>query len=413
MKFNPFKPNSIVTPGMFSGRAHELRAIEQCLYQAKHGNPQHFLLEGERGIGKSSLLLFVHQLANGTIPNSESQRFNFLTVPADLAQCETMPDIIKEVGRALEMQLAESNQLLEKLKKTWDFLTKFEIFGLKFNGTSQDIAEGRLLAELVTTISTLVEHSSDHLDGVIILIDEADRPPEAANLGLFLKLLTERLTRKNCHRCLIGMAGLPTLIPKLRASHDSSPRVFEAFLLEPLEVRERCEVIEKGLEEANRRNTSKTGATPDALDLIAHLSEGYPHFIQQFSYSAFEWDADGLIDSTDVVESAFAENGALSQLGHKYFNKMYFEQINSDNYRIVLKAMAKYGSAWVSRVDLIRSSGVGEHVVDNALRALRERDIIHQDETRRGFYRLPTQSFAAWINALNSVEEKKGAEAQL
>jgi len=69
MKFNPFKPNSIVTPGMFSGRAHELRAIEQCLYQAKHGNPQHFLLEGERGIGKSSLLLFVHQLANGTILN--------------------------------------------------------------------------------------------------------------------------------------------------------------------------------------------------------------------------------------------------------------------------------------------------------------------------------------------------------
>ena len=56
-KFNPFQPNKMVVPGMFTGRIEEMHTIEQCLFQAKHGNPQHFLVEGERGIGKSSVVV--------------------------------------------------------------------------------------------------------------------------------------------------------------------------------------------------------------------------------------------------------------------------------------------------------------------------------------------------------------------
>lgn len=35
-------------------------------------------------------------------------------------------------------------------------------------------------------------------------------------------------------------------------------------------------------------------------------------------------------------------------------------------------------------------------------------EIIIRDEARRGFYRLPTKSFAAWINAGQSASEKTG-----
>jgi hypothetical protein len=36
-------------------------------------------------------------------------------------------------------------------------------------------------------------------------------------------------------------------------------------------------------------------ATPEAEGFISHLSEGYPHFIQQFGYSAYEQDKDNNI----------------------------------------------------------------------------------------------------------------------
>jgi hypothetical protein len=86
-------------------------------------------------------------------------------------------------------------------------------------------------------------------------------------------------------------------------------------------------------------------------------------------------------------------------LGVKYFNEMYHGKIWSEEYRKVLNAMASHGDGWVSRRDIIYESGVGESNVTNALVALKERKIIMTEDGRRGYYRLPTKSFAAWINA--------------
>src|SRR5215207_5458331 len=110
MKFNPFKPNSLVSPGMFSGRTDELKTIEKCLFQTKHENPQHFLIEGERGIGKSSLFYFVQLLASGRITYTSTVKFNFLFVSVDLAQSNTIVDIVREVGVALRSSLADKQQ---------------------------------------------------------------------------------------------------------------------------------------------------------------------------------------------------------------------------------------------------------------------------------------------------------------
>ena len=163
-------------------------------------------------------------------------------------------------------------------------------------------------------------------------------------------------------------------------------------------------MVERGLQEAIEKNGFEVQITPDALDLIAELSEGYPHFIQQFSYCAFAQDDDNVIDSVDVVTGAYDENGALMQLGSKYFSEMYNARISSDDYREVLGTIAKYSDNWAARKDIIAESGVSESNVTNALNALKTRNIIIQDDSRRGFYRLPTKAFAAWINASRSVD---------
>jgi len=61
--FNPFRPNSVVAPGMFLGRVMRFETVGKCLFQAKNGNPVHFLIQGERGIGKSSLCMLIDEHA--------------------------------------------------------------------------------------------------------------------------------------------------------------------------------------------------------------------------------------------------------------------------------------------------------------------------------------------------------------
>lgn len=159
---------------------------------------------------------------------------------------------------------------------------------------------------------------------------------------------------------------------------------------------------------ANEKNTAATDITLEAKNLLADLSEGYPHFIQQFAFSAFQHDKDNLITAQDVIGGAFSENGALSQLGDKYFNEMYHLRIASNDYRHVLNTMASHGDQWVSRRQIIEESALAKTTVTNALNALKARQIIMSDDSRkgRGFYRLPTRSFAAWINAIRSVSER-------
>ena len=355
------------------------------------------MLTGERGIGKSSLLFYADLVARGEI-DSDEIKFNFISVSTDLAGISTQVGLIKQVARELRSKLRQHQKLQEKAKRVWDFLSNWEVLGIKYNGRDDALDPDELLDDLVTIAGQLIE--SAEFDGVLFLLDEADSPPSTANLGEFVKVFTERLAKRGQSRLLLILAGQSLIVNRLRESHESSLRVFQIVDMHPLEQAECGEVVSRGISIANEKNDRKTEISDEALKLIASLSEGYPHFVQQFSFSAFQEDSDDKIDTKDVSSGAFSENGAISQLGAKYFSKLYYSKILSAEYRKVLDYMANHGDQWVSRKDIVTNCGVAATNIDNALMALKSREIVLSDEARRGFYRLPTRSFATWILAV-------------
>lgn len=66
-KINPFKPTSPAPIGMFAGRVDEVIELEKALFQTKNNQPMNFMITGDRGIGKSSLLLFMKHVSCGSI----------------------------------------------------------------------------------------------------------------------------------------------------------------------------------------------------------------------------------------------------------------------------------------------------------------------------------------------------------
>jgi len=394
-------------PDMFVGRIPELLAVEKCLFQTKHENPQHFLIEGERGIGKSSLFLYIDSLAKGNFLGlKDDHKFNFLSVSIDLGKCKSQLQIIQNIAKGLKNQVALKKEVKAKASAFWDWITKWEVMGVKFNNQDEGFDADFSAQELVSNISAFLD-SVPEIDGVLILLDEADAPDASADLGTFLKMTSERLQRENCHKVVFGLAGLPPLLGKLKESHESSPRLFEIMPLQTLEVDERRLVINRAIDRANKTNETDLTINEDAMEEICNMSEGYPHFLQQFGYCAFEANEDEIIDVGDVINGAFLSNGAIDQLGAKFFNDMYNARISSDDYRRVLDAMAAYSDEWIKR-DLIRSDcGLADHTITNALRSLLAKDIIIKDESRKGFYRLPTKSFAVWINATKRKSVEK------
>ncbi|MCH7923772.1 MAG: ATP-binding protein [Nitrospinae bacterium] len=398
-RYNPFKPGSIVGPGMFSGRIEELNILERVLFQTKNGNPQHFLIQGERGIGKSSLLFYFNYVASGELESSSGDSFKFLTVNIELEPSNNYFDIIRKVGAELRRVVASNQRAMELVKTAWDFLKRWEVLGVKYSERDRAAEPHELLDELTHTVEQTVSAMGTEFDGILILIDEADKPPPKANLGEFIKIFTERLTKRGCNKVSLGMAGLSGVIRKLRESHESSPRIFEILSLEPLLKNERVQVVRRGLAISEEKNGYKTEITPDAENWISVFSEGYPHFIQQFAYSAFEEDNDNNIDTDDVGRGALKENGAFQQLGLKYFHEQYYDQIGADEYRDVLRFMASHIDDYVTKQDIRDATGIKETTLTNAIKALRDRKIIIPMEGKKGVYRLPTKSFAVWIKS--------------
>jgi len=407
MKFNPFRPNSIASLDLFQGRKEEMLIIEQCLFQTKNGNPQHFLVEGERGLGKSSLFLMVEQQAMGKIPLRNSEKVNFIVINIELDSTQSFFEILKTIAADFKRALAERERIKTLATSVWNFLNNWEILGIRYHKIDENLIQPyEILNELVINFERVIKLANNEIDGILILIDEADRPGEKASLGEIVKLLTEKLSKRGCDQVLIGMTGQPGLITKLKASHESSSRIFSVLTLKPLSDQENKAVVLSGLKKANQINTEKTTIDDDALELISHLSEGYPHFLQEFAYKSFEKDIDCRICAEDVKEGAFGVHGALNQLGNKYFNELYFTQIASNEYRRVLQAMSQFSDSWVNREKIKNEITIKDTTLNNALQALKTRNIIIPNPGQQGEFRLPTKSFAAWIKAFYMLDEE-------
>ena len=418
-RVNPFRPNSHVGPGMFAGRLSQLRALEDALRQTREGRPKSFMLTGERGIGKTSLLQYFKWIAQGHI-DVDGAKMKFLVVDLDVDVSSTDLGLVRRVNLALSRELARTEPARSFLATGWDFLRRLEAFGLSLRDepkpTDAETLHDEFAHSLAATCNRIAEADAKSVfgaryDGLVLLIDEADNAPKALRLGSFLKLLVERVQRHGCEHLMVGLAGMPTLREVLRESHPSSLRVFDELPLDTLSREEVSWVIDRALTEGNETSGEQTAIDDGGRAALINLSEGYPHFIQQFGYSAFSADTDLIIDVEDVRRGAFGPLGAMEKIGDRYYRDDFYKKIQKDSYRQVLRIMADDENRLVSK-QAIRSKFRGKTgTLDNAIHALRERKIILAKEGERGTYRLQHRGFAFWIKLYTSSPQ--GLEGQI
>ena len=62
-KESPFSPGQPVQPEYFVARIKEIQRLERAIRQTISGRNENVFITGQRGIGKSSLALFIRHLA--------------------------------------------------------------------------------------------------------------------------------------------------------------------------------------------------------------------------------------------------------------------------------------------------------------------------------------------------------------
>lgn len=400
-KVNPFTPNSPVGTGMFAGRFEEVVSLEKGLFQTKSNIPTHFLITGERGIGKSSLMLYLEHAATSDI--SPYGKLNYLTVSIAVSDKMELITLIKLIEKNIQRELRGTETIRSFAAETWQIVQRLKIMDSGITPAEKDSEAELILDDFAYSLSETCkricnpEKDEKKRDGILFIIDEADNAMPDLRIGYFLKTVTEALQKHGCMNVMFVVAGLPEAAEKLSSSHESSLRIFSQLKIKPLLDEHRKYVVEKGIEKANNLNADKTTVHQDALEQICELSEGYPHFIQQFAFSAFESDSDGAISHSDVVEGAFKKGGALDEIGARYYASAYNDKIKSDEYRQVLEIMSEKLDSWIKKSDIRVKFGGDESTLSNALTALTSRKIILKNPSKTGEYRLQQKGFALWI----------------
>src|SRR3989338_973545 len=410
-KANPFTPHSPVHTGMFVGRYFEIEALDKSLIQAKNSNPTHLLILGERGIGKTSLLNLAQMFACGEFPWKD-EKHNFLTVRISLDENICIADLALNLRRAIEREISKENPEIAWLKKSWEFLSRFEAAGVAYrkeesaNNSSQLIQE--FIYSLIDTIKSLKDPTfvGQKKDGLVILIDEADKASKNLNLGTFLKNLSEALISENQNNILFILSGLPNVRNVLIESHESSLRLFQELNLKPLSQEDTVNVIQRGLDKSEKESGIKILVDEQAKKLFFLYSEGYPHFVQQIGFSAFEVNDDQLINETDVDTGFFGKHGALEQIGQRYYVRSFSTDIATDLQREILTIMSEKWNNWVSREQIKKKFTGKEYSLNNGIRALIDKGIIIPRDVVKGQYRLQWASFAFWIGNHNREKHR-------
>ena len=392
--------------------------------QTRAGFPTHFMLTGERGIGKTSLLNCIRWVAAGDLEALalDGGSFKYLVIDTDVDSRTTQFGLIKRIEHCVKRELGKSERARSFLNHAWEFVQRIEAVGLKINEAVSENPETMLddfAYSLAQTVERLCNDAVDETifqakyDGVLLLIDESDNASAQLDFGTFLKQLLERLQRHRCEKVMVVLAGLPEIESIIRDSHPSALRLFEDLRLNRLTNSEVNEVIDRCLSKAEEANGVKTEIDAIARNHLITLAEGFPHFIQQFGYSAFAVDSDDIIDASDVLDGAFGDEsspGALKLIGDRYYRNDFYNKIQKDSYRQVLRIMANEDSSWVTKKTIRKKFGGKSSTLDNAIKTLRTRHIILSKEGVRGVYGLQHRGFALWIKLFATSRSEMAAD---
>ncbi len=412
MRVNPFEPNKPVNSNMFAGRGNEIKALDRGLFQTKNGKPENFIITGERGIGKSSLLLFLKFLAAGNIPSLENGNYKFIIIKTFISDHIDLISFIKLIERQLSRALGSVESIRIFLKETWGFVQRLKVMDSGISQKEMISDPDLLLNEFAYSLAKTVKRitnpgkGEDRYDGIIFLIDEADNANNELKIGYFIKNVTELLHEESCNNVSFILAGLNDILKKLRDSHPSSLRNFKILNIESLNPQDTDMVVEKGIKVGNELNNEIIEIDESGKDQIRFLSEGYPHLIQQFAYSAYEYNNDLIIDSDDVLDGAMMDGGAVDEIGRRYYVNDFYDRIKSDEYRQVLTIMAENWNSWVKKKEIREKFSGEESVLNNALSILTKRNIILKNQSKIGEYRLQQKGFSIWIRLFSEKMKK-------
>lgn len=344
---NPFVPGAGSPPPALAGRADILERARITLARVAQGrSAKSLMLVGLRGVGKTVLLNRVHEMAEADgyqtlmIETPETKRLASLLVPplrSLLFRLDRMENISEQVKRAMRVLKSFAGAVSIKYGEV-------EI-GLDIDPEQGTADSGDIESDLAELFVAVADAAKSRGTAVAIIIDELQYLTEDELSAVIMAL--HRVSQKQLPLVLVG-AGLPQLVGLAGRSKSYAERLFDYPVVGALSRLDAIKALADPVEHE--------GASFDdqALETIIELTEGYPYFLQEWGYHAWNL-ADTSPITSQTVENATRE--AIANLDQSFF-RVRLDRLTPRE-KAYLRAMAELGPGPHRSGDIAEKMGVG------------------------------------------------------
>lgn len=328
---NPYAPGAGTPPPELAGRDAILDEARTAIQRNRLGrSARSFIFVGLRGVGKTVLLNEVQAIAD-----EDGALTDFLEVSAN----EPLSVSIIGTLRTSLLKLDRAKGVSEKVKKGLRVLKSYVgaikikydnvEFSVDVDAETGTADSGKLSRDLADLFIAAGEAAKARDTAIVILIDEVQNLTGEDFEALIMAI--HRTDQKQLPLMVVG-AGLPLLIKLTGDAKSYSERLFDFPEIGPLDKLEARRALVAPAKEA--------GVTYDdeAVQHIIGRTQGYPYFLQEWGYQAWNTSDGTRITAYDVGE---AEQRAVERLDRNFFRSRY-ERL-SDPQKIYLRAMAQLG----------------------------------------------------------------------
>ena len=352
---NPFSPGAGSPPPEMAGRNSILEQADVLLGRVLAKRPEKsLLLTGLRGVGKTVLLNEIERRARSTgyrtilIEAHEGKALAVLLAP-HLRRLLFDLDRIAGAGDKVRRGLAVLKSFVSAVK-----ISVGEIdIGLDIEPESGAADSGDLEVDLPSLFMTVAEAAQERGVAIAILIDEIQYFKSMELSALIMAM--HKMQQRQLPLVLIG-AGLPILPGLAGESKSYAERLFSFPEIGPLPEPDASQALQDPVRVAGEE------FAPEALTEIFRLTRGYPYFLQEWGYQAWNHASISPI-SLQVVQEA--SDQVTKRLDENFF-RVRFDRLTPREKKF-LRAMAELGCG------PYRTSDIAEqlHVKINTMGPLR------------------------------------------
>lgn len=328
---NPFSPGAGSPPPELAGREPLLEQARITLGRVKAGRPERsFLLVGLRGVGKTVLLNRIRELAESA---------GYRSVLLEAHEGKPLATLLLPALRQLMISLDRMAQISQKVKRGLRVLRSF-FNGLKLKYQEIEVGidvdpetgvadSGSLESDLAEVFVALGEAAQDRGTAVALIIDEMQYLSEEELSALIMAI--HQISQRQLPVILIG-AGLPQLVALAGRSKSYAERLFQFPEVGALQPADAAEALQQPVQDQGVQ------FDPDALQEIIRQTKGYPYFLQEWGYQAWNLALASPI-GIDVVRQATDES--IRRLDANFF-RVRFDRLTPRE-KQYLRALADMG----------------------------------------------------------------------